>query len=210
MEWGILWKYGDHLLTGLKLTLWLSGVSIVGATIVGILVGSLSTSTNFFTRRLTSLYTEVLRNIPAVVKLFVLYFVVGLDAIAASICALVLHQSAYIADVTAAGLRSIPRGQLEAAQSCGHSNTQVFRYVLLPQAMGIVIPPLTTQYIEVLKNSAIVSMIAVEDLTFQTQMIEIESFRGFEATTAVTVAYLGIALLIAVAMSRLQKAMTRP
>ena len=120
-----------------------------------------------------------------------------------------LHQSAYIADVTSAGLRSVSHGQLEAAWSCGHSNIQAFRYVLLPQAIGIVIPPLTTQYIEILKNSAILSMIAVEDLTFQTQMIEIESFRGFEAATAATLMYLIVALAIAAMMSWLQRVMAK-
>ncbi|MSO94154.1 MAG: amino acid ABC transporter permease [Rhodospirillales bacterium] len=210
MKWQILWEYRWALLSGLWITLWISAVSIVGATIIGALVGWLSTWHAFVIQRLTAMYMEVIRNIPAVVKLFVLYFLAGLDATTAGVATLILHQSAYIADITAAGLRSIPSGQREAALSCGHSDAQVFLYVLIPQAVRVVIPPLTSQYIEVVKNSAIVMLIAIQDLTFQTQQIESETFRGFEAATAVTLAYLVIALIISTAMSWLQKATAKP
>lgn len=210
MKWSILWEYRWALWSGLQITLWISVVSILGATLVGALVGWLSTSSTFLVQRLTATYVEVLRNVPAVVKLFFFYFLVGLDAITASIVSLVLHQSAYIADVTAAGLRSIPYGQREAALSCGHSNAQMFCYVLMPQAIRVMIPPLTSQYIEIVKNSAIVMLIAVQDLTFQTQQIESETFRGFEAATAVTILYLIIALIIAGSMSGLQKLTAKP
>ncbi len=210
MKWQILWEYRWALLSGLWITLWISAVSIVGATIIGALVGWLSTWNAFVIQRLTAMYMEVIRNIPAVVKLFVLYFLAGLDATTAGVATLILHQSAYIADITAAGLRSIPSGQREAALSCGHSDGQAFLYVLIPQAVRIAIPPLTSQYIEVVKNSAIVMLIAIQDLTFQTQQIESETFRGFEAATAVTLAYLAIALVIATAMSWLQKAASKP
>lgn len=210
MKWAILWEYRWALWSGLQITLGVSAVSILGATLVGALVGWLSTSSRFLVQRFTATYVETLRNVPAVVKLFFFYFILGFDAITASIVSLVLHQSAYIADLTAAGLRSIPYGQREAALSCGHPDGQVFVYVLLPQAVRVVIPPLTSQYIEIVKNSAIVMLIAVQDLTFQTQQIESETFRGFEAATAVTILYLIIALVIAGSMSWLQRRTAKP
>jgi len=209
MDWYVLWDYRWSLLNGLTLTIWLSAVSIVGSTIVGVVVGCLGTLPSFFLRRATGTYVETMRNIPVVVKLFFLHFIFGLDAIPAGILSLVLHQSAYIADVITAGLRSIPTGQTEAALSCGHSRSQVFQYILVPQALRIVIPPLTTQYIQVVKNSAVVMLIALEDLTFQTQLIEHQTFRGFEASTAVTVLYLLIVLVIAVLMTLAHKRLVR-
>lgn len=209
MHWEVLWEYRWALLNGLFLTCWLSASAIVLSTLVGVPVGALWTNRNFYLNRSIGLFVEVMRNVPAVVKLFFLHFVVGIDAIPAGLLTLVIHQSAYIADVTVAGLRSIPAGQREAALASGQSEIQAFRYVLLPQALRHMIPPLTTQYIQIVKNSAVVMLVAVEDLAFQTQFIEQQTFRGFEAATATTVLYVTLVLLIATAMSRLEKRLAR-
>src|SRR5690242_14417457 len=114
MDWSILWQYRAALASGLAVTLWISAAAIVGSTIVGVLVGCFAALPSYLLRRLTTVYTETLRNLPVIVKIFFLYFVVGMPAIPAALLALVLHQSAYIADVTRAGIRSIARGQLAA------------------------------------------------------------------------------------------------
>jgi polar amino acid transport system permease protein len=209
MSWYIIWDFRDSILKGLWVTLELSIYSIIGSTIVGVLLGCLSTLPSFFLRRFCNTYVEVMRNIPVVVKLFFLHFIVGLDSFESGVIGLVLHQSSYISDVTAAGLRSVPYGQWEAARSCGHSYFQVFRYILLPQAVRYVIPPMTTQYVQVVKNSAIALLIALEELTFQTQWIEHKTFRGFEAAAAVTLVYLLIVLVIASMMSAVQRHLNR-
>ena len=209
MEWYIVWDYRSVILDGLSLTLQISIIAIIAGTIIGTVVGCLSTLPSFYLQKITGVYVETLRNMPVVVKLFFLHFIVGLDAFPAGIIALTLHQSAYIADVTTAGLRSVPLGQTEAARSCGHGYFQLFRYILVPQAIRYVIPPMTTQYIQTVKNSAVVMLIALEDLTFMTQKIEHETFRGFEAATAVTIIYLLVVLVIAVAMTLLQKYLER-
>src|SRR5690606_10370997 len=103
-----------------------------------------------------------------------------------------------------AGLRALPKGQLEAAVSTGLSYYQSFRRVLLPQALRITIPPMTTQFVQVVKNSSIVMLISLQDLTFITNQIEHETFRGMEASIAVTVLYLLIALVIIFAMNIVQ------
>ncbi len=86
----------------------------------------------------------------------------------------------------------------------GHGWTQVFRYVLLPQVLRVVMPPMTTQYVAVVKNSAVVALISVQDLTFETQQINVETFRGFEAATATTVLYILIAMAVIGTMTWLQ------
>ena len=204
LDWSILWQFRAALWSGLLTTLWVSGVGIVGSTLAGVAVGCLGAVPSLLLRRLTATYTELLRNLPMIVKLFFLYFVVGLPAIPAALLALILHQSAYIADVTKAGIRSVARGQVDAGLSLGHGWLQIYRYILLPQVVRIVIPPMTTQYVSVVKNSAVVALISVEDLTYQTQEINVETFRGFEAATAATVLYIAISVVVIGAMTRLQ------
>lgn len=196
MDWSILWQYRSALASGLVITIWVSALAIVGSTLLGMVVGCLAVQQSYLLRRLTSVYTETLRNLPLIVKLFFLYFIVGLPAVPAALLALILHQSAYIADVTRAGIRSVSRGQLAAGLSLGHSYKQVFRYIILPQAARIILSPMTTQYVSAVKNSSVVALIAVQDLTYQTQEINVETFRGFEAATAATVLYIIVALIV--------------
>jgi len=205
MDWGILWEYRAALAGGLVVTLVVSAVAIVGATVVGVLVGCLRGSGSYLAQRLTGAYTELLRNLPLIVKLFFLYFVLGLPALPAAIAALVLHQSAYIADVTAAGLRSVGRGQLDAGLSLGLKRRQVYRRVILPQIVRVMLPPMTSQYVSVIKNTSVVALIGVADLTFQTQQINVETFRGFEAATAATLLYMLVAGAVIAGMTRLQR-----
>ena len=192
---------------GLALTLQISVWSIVGSFILGTVIGCIGALPSFLAQRLVATYVELLRNIPSVVKLFFLYFVIGLDAMPAAIIGLVTHQSAYIADMIAAGFRAIPREQFEAAYACGHTRPQIFQHVLLPQVFRFVLPPLTTQFIEVLKNSAVAMLLGIEELTFQTQEIETQTFRGFEAATVVTALYLALAMVVVGAMSAVERAL---
>lgn len=204
MDWLTVWQYRGAILSGLTLTIWLSAAAIIGSTLVGVTIGCLGTMPSFVVPRLTRAYVEFLRNIPIVVKVFFFYFIVGLPGIPAALIALVLHQSAYIADVTGAGIRSIASGQLDAGLSLGHNYWQVFRYVIVPQMVRVIIPPLTTQYVSVIKNTSVVALIAVQDLTFETQEVNVATFRGFEAATVATVLYIGVAMAVIAFMATLQ------
>jgi polar amino acid transport system permease protein len=208
MDWAILWEYRAALAGGLAITLAVSVLGIVGATIVGVLVGCLRGSGSYLLQRMTATYTELLRNLPLIVKLFFLYFVIGLPALPAALAALVLHQSAYIADVTEAGLRSVGRGQLDAGLSLGLKRWQVYRRIILPQTVRVMLPPMTSQYVSVIKNTSVVALIGVADLTFQTQQINVETFRGFEAATAATLLYMLVAGAVIAGMTRLQRRQT--
>jgi polar amino acid transport system permease protein len=209
MEWHIIWEYRHAILNGFLKTAWITLFSIGGSYLIGVIIACVARFPGFLPAKLAGVYSNVLRNIPVVVKLFFFYFVFQLDIVPAALLALTLHQSAYIGDVITAGFRSIPREQTEAGHALGHSYTQVFTSILVPQALRVVIPPLTSQFIEVLKNSSVVMLISVEELTFQTQRIEHETFRGFEAATAVTVIYLLSAIVISSAMNLLQRMLIR-
>jgi polar amino acid transport system permease protein len=146
-------------------------------------------------------YTELLRNVPLVVKLFFLYFGFNLGALSACLVGLTLHQSAYISDVIKSGLLSVDVGQAEAGRSLGLSPWQTAYYVVIPQALRIVAPALTNQFIEIIKNSSVAMTITVVELTFIAQKIQQETFHGFEAATAVTLLYAGLAGVVVLAMS---------
>jgi polar amino acid transport system permease protein len=196
MRWSVLWDYREALWTGLMLTLQITALSMIGALLLGTALACLKQLPSYVLGRLVATYVEVIRNLPSVVKVFFLYFVAGLDAMPAAVIGLLMHQGSYICDVLDSGFRSIPREQSEAAWAGGLTRTQIFVSVLLPQVWGIVLPPLTSQFIEILKNSAAAMLLGVGELTFQTQNIDVETFRGFEAATAVTLLYLMLALAI--------------
>jgi polar amino acid transport system permease protein len=201
MRWWVIWDYREALLSGLLLTIQITLLTMVGALLLGTVVACLRQLPSYFIGRVVLTYVEIARNIPSVVKVFFLYFVLGLDALPAAVLGLSLHQSSYISDVLDAGFRSVPREQSEAAWACGHSRLQIFLHVLLPQVGVIVMPPLASQFIEIVKNSAAAMLLGIKELTFQTQNIDVETFRGFEAATAVTLIYLALALIISGAMT---------
>jgi polar amino acid transport system permease protein len=102
-------------------------------------------------------------------------------------------------------LRSVGRGQLDAGLSLGLKRRQVYRRVILPQIVRVMLPPMTSQYVSVIKNTSVVALIGVADLTFQTQQINVETFRGFEAATAATLLYMLVAGAVIAGMTRLQR-----
>ena len=209
LDWQIIYEYRWHLLEGLQMTVLVSATTIVISLLIGVIVGCARVAPNYYVVRFGLLYADVLRNIPVVVKLFIAYFILRFDAMTAGILALSLHQSSYISDVVSAGIRSLPKGQLEAALSTGLSWSQGYRRIILPQALRITVPPLTTQFIQVVKNSSTVMLISLEELTFMTQKIEHETFRGMEAAIVVTGMYLCLALAVALGMTFLQKSIDR-
>ncbi len=208
-SWSILWRYHEALLGGFITTVELSVLGIAGSTLLGLLVAAAEGAADPIGHALARAYIEVVRNIPGIVKVFFLYYVVGLDAFLAGIIGLTVHQSAYIADVLGAGLRGIPREQSESARVLGHSRAQIFVHVLVPQLLRAVIPPMTNQYIEVVKNSSIVMFISVTELTYQTQQIEFDTGRGYVAAAVATLLYVLLALAISGLMSLAQRSLRR-
>jgi ABC-type amino acid transport system permease subunit len=116
-------------------------------------------------------------------------------------------QSAYIAEVVRSGIGAIPRTQTEAARASGLSSAQMIRYVILPQAAIRIVPALSIEFINVIKNSSIAMTIGVMELTFQTQEIEARTFRGFEAATAVTLLYVMLAFFVVIGMRCCERAL---
>ncbi len=209
MGWSILWQYRWALADGALTTVQLSVLGIVGGTLIGLIVAGVEQLPGVLGRRLARSYIEVVRNVPGLVKIFLLYYVADLDAFAAGALGLSLHQSAYIADVFGSGLRGIAREQAESGRVLGHTYSQIYAFILVPQLLRAVAPPLTSQYIEVIKNSSIVMFLGLPELTYHTQQIEFETGRGYVAAGAVTILYLALAFFVSGLMSLLQRYLRR-
>jgi polar amino acid transport system permease protein len=210
-RWPVIWQYRRFLLRGVGTTLYIFAWSLAFSLALGLFCGIGRTSGVRWVRALSIGYVEVFRNIPLLVQMWWAYF--GLQQIlnalvndpfglrvlisspVACILALSLYTGAYMGEVVRSGIRSIPRGQWEAATSTGLSRAQTWRHVVLPQALVIVIPPMASEVLNIIKNSAVAMTIAITDLMFFSQKIEEETFAGFEAYTAGTLLFLLLTLL---------------
>ena len=212
-NWGIFGEqvkggeetYLDWLATGLGWTLAVSLTAWLLALLIGIAVGALRTAPSRPIALLGSAWVELFRNIPLLVQMFLWFFVVpeflpqewGLwvkqdmpakEFVTAALC-LGFFTSARVAEQVRAGIGSLPRGQRDAALALGFTLPQTYRHVILPQALRIVIPPLTSEFMNVFKNSSIAFAIGVMELTFQARQMQEDSEQGIETYVAVTLLY---------------------
>lgn len=182
------------LVVGLLTTLYISAFSIVFAILLGIFTGLARISGNPFFKKLAILYIEIIRGTPLLVQIFIFYFFIGtilnLDRMTAGIAALSVFTGAYIAEIVRAGIQSISRGQMEAARSLGMSYPQAMTLVILPQAFKRTLPPMAGQFISLIKDSSLVSVISITDLTKAGREVVASTFSPFEVWFTVAALYL--------------------
>ena len=211
-DWAIVTsgKYFEWLVSGLGVTLELSLVSIVLSFLLGLIIAVMRMSNFRPILWFAHAYLEFFRNTPLLVQLFFWYFgsykilpkVINdwLNSMnfefAAAVIGLTIYTSAFIAEDIRSGVRSIPKEQMEAAQSSGFSYLRSMQYIILPQAVRITIPPLINQFLNLAKNSSLAMTIGVAEITYQARQIESYTFKGFEAFTAATLIYLVLSLAI--------------
>ncbi|ROQ89560.1 amino acid ABC transporter permease [Desulfosoma caldarium] len=187
------WKVGI-LLQGLWLTLKVSLISILLGTLIGLVVGLARISANPALRWSAVTYVEIIRGSPLLVQIFIWYFVLGtvintllakngleqLPPIWYGVASLAFFCGAYVAEIVRAGIQSIHRGQMEAARSLGMSYPQAMRHVILPQALRRILPPLAGQFISLIKDSSLLGIIAIRELTKATREVVTTSLQPFE------------------------------
>ncbi len=187
------WRLGP-LMLGLWTTLWLSAVSSVFALFLGLITGLARISDNFTARGLAMLYVECIRGTPLLVQIFIAYFFLGtvfdLSRNVCGIGALALFAGAYVAEIVRAGIQAIPKGQMEASRSLGMTALQTMKDIILPQAFKKILPPLSGQFISLIKDSSLVSVIAITDLTKSGREIITSTFATFEVWLVVAAMYL--------------------
>jgi glutamate/aspartate transport system permease protein len=217
--------YLDMLLSGLALTIKTALLAWVIALIVGSFIGVLRTLPSKTASWIGFAYVEFFRNMPLLVQLFLWFFVLpellprsaGLwlkqlpnAPFWTTAIGVGLFMSARVAVQLAAGIGSLPRGQKMAATALGLTTTQAYRYVLLPMAFRIIMPPLTSEFLSTIKNTAVAITIGLVELTGEARSMQEFTFQVFEAFTAATVLYLLINIIVVIAMHFVERGVAIP
>ena len=225
-KWSVLWTgdSGRWLLQGLITTIEISALAWALAVFLGILSGALRTVPFRPLRALATLYVEFFRNVPLLVWMFFWYFGVppllpqGMQQwlfahgaeFWAGMFALGVYHGARMSEVIRSGIQAIPRPQFEASVAMGLTVFQAYRLVIVPIALRLIVPPITNESLNLLKNSSVALTISVAELTFQTRQVETYTAKAIEALTAGTVIYLVLCVGIATVMTRLERRFAIP
>jgi len=193
LNFAVLLEYWPAFLAGLQMTIKVSVLSIFFGTLMGV-AGALAKTSRFrLLRALAFTYVEWIRNTPLLIQILFIYFGLGvffsLSPMVASVFALSFFSGAYITEIIRAGIQSIHKGQREAAFSLGMTEGQSMFLVVLPQAVRRILPPLAGQFITLIKDSSLISVIAVSDLTYVAKNVVTNTFRAFEVWLAIAVFY---------------------
>ncbi|PID72149.1 MAG: amino acid ABC transporter permease [Desulfobulbus propionicus] len=193
---------------GIAVTFQVTVLSIMLAIVIGLLTGLGRISKNRFFNLIASLYVEVVRGIPLLVQLFYIYFALGrvvrVPDIVAAIIAMAFCYGAYMGEVFRAGIKSIDFGQTEASLSLGFNQRQTMAYVILPQAWRTILPPVGNEFIALLKDTSLVSILAVSDILRRGREFAAESFNYFETYTMIALIYLLITLILSKLISNME------
>ena len=197
------------LVDGLFVTLEIGAYSIVLGLTIGLITAFLRLSESFSGRLLAKVYLEIVRNTPLLVQLFVFYFILGpileINRFWIAVLCISFFEGSFASEIMRAGILSVSKGQWEASDSVGLSRGQAYRYVILPQAVPIMLPPLVGILVNLIKHSAIVSVIAVFDLTTTGLDIISETFMAFEVWIVVAAIYLALTVTLSLCVSVLEK-----
>ena len=222
-DWGILFRepYLDWLIAGLGWTISLSLAAWVIAFVLGSILGIMRTSSSKILRFIATVYVEIFRNIPLLVQLFLWYFVfpellpddagrwvkreMPMPALTTAILAIGLYTASRVCEQVRSGIEAVGEGQRNAGKAIGLSEPQIYTNILLPVAYRIIIPPMTSEFLTIFKNSSLALTIGVVELTAMTRQIEEYTFQGFEAFTTATVIYSAVTFIVMFIMRIVEK-----
>ncbi len=212
-RWDILAEYAPFFLKGTLLTIGLSLAGILIGTVLGLLVGLGKMMRNKVLASPFGVYITLFRGTPLLVQILLIHFAVvplflgETNAIAAAILTLSLNSAAYIAEIFRAGIQSIDRGQTEAARSLGMTHVQAMRYIILPQAIKRMIPPLGNEFIVLIKESSLASIVAAPELMYWGRAMQGQYFRVWEPYITAAVIYLVLTLSLSFLLTQLERRM---
>lgn len=202
------------LVRGVFMTLKIAGLAGALAILIGFLTALARMSGSFAGRVIATVYLEAIRNTPLLVQLFLVYFVlapiIGLDRFWAGVLCLAFFEGSFAAEIIRGGLRGVDRGQVEAARAIGFSPVDSYRFIIVPQALPLILPPLTGLMISTIKHSAIVSVIALAELTTQALNLISNTFMAFEIWFMVAGIYLCLTVTLSFAVSLFEWRLNKP
>ena len=202
--------YSADFVNGFKYTIYASLLALIFSLIIGTLMAILQLSHNRIIRSLSKAYVAFFRNIPLLIIVMFFYVIAPMyfysfDGFQAGTIGLTIYTSAFIAETIRSGIQTVPKGQMEAGLSSGFSYAETLRFIVLPQAFKIVVPPLGNQFINLIKNSSILAMVAGLDLMYQGDLIASNTFNTFDTYIIVGLFYLILTLPLSYLMNYLDK-----
>ena len=199
------------LLVGAGVTIKITALSVALGVVIGLFVGIARISRIKLLRVLAAIYVDFFRGTPLLVQIFLVYFALPVitgqrvDPFVAAIGSCGINSGAYVAEIFRAGIQSIDKGQMEAGRSLGMTWVQTMRYIIMPQAFKRVIPPLGNEFIALLKDSSLVSVIGFEELTRSGQLIIARTYASFEIWSIVALIYLTMTFTISRLVAYLER-----
>lgn len=214
LDFTVLSENMDMFLEGFKNTLLVSLLALIGSFLLGTILAIFRIAPIKPLNWIGTIYVEFIRNIPLLIILFFIFtglpvFEIRLSGFVAGTLALMIYTAAFIAEAIRAGILAVPKGQMEAARSSGLTYNQAMWHVILPQAIKIVIPPLGNQFINLVKNSSILTIVAAGELMYQGDLISSRTFVIFDVYIFVGIFYLIITLPLSYGVNRLEKRLTK-
>lgn len=196
-NWRVPWQYRSLFVKGFVYTLWISLGAIAMGFVIGVAGGLARVSNNEILRALASYYVELFRGTPLLVQIYIFYFCLATavrydNPLVIGMVTLAFFSGAYITEMVRAGIESIDPGQIEAAKSTGLNARQTMRYVVFPQAFRRIIPPVTGQFVSLIKDSSLLSVISVRELTKASEVINATTYKTFEAYLPLALLYLAL------------------
>lgn len=191
----LLAEYGGALLTGLGITLQLTIIGIIFASIIGVLCALVNVSKNKYLKVITSIYINIIRGTPFLVQAYIIYFGlpmalgIRMDEMTAGILAISLNAGAYMAEIMRGGIEAVDKGQMEAARSLGLPYPKAMMKVILPQAIRTMTPSLINQFIITLKDTSILSVIGIRELTMAGKLVIAKNYESMAMWTLVALYY---------------------
>jgi putative glutamine transport system permease protein len=205
IDFSILTNHWETFLKGFGNTLLASLIAIIGSLLIGAVIAVCRISPIPPLRWFGTLYTELIRNIPLLLLVFLFFYGFKMGGFTSGTIALTIYTASFIAEAIRAGIMSISKGQTEAARSSGLTYLQTMRYVILPQAIKVVIPPIGNQFLNLVKNSSILSVVAGLDVMYYADIISSETFVVFSVYIFVAMFYLIITVPISFAVGYLER-----
>ncbi|TIO32251.1 amino acid ABC transporter permease [Mesorhizobium sp.] len=206
-----IWKNLPFLITqGAVTTLYVSAISLIFASLIAIFGAIAKLSSNGFAYAIASFYTSFFRGLPLLMQIYLIYLGlpqlgIVMDAVPSGILALSLCAGAYMTEIFRAGIQSIDRGQWEASRSLGFGFGLTMRKIIMPQALPVIIPPMGNSFISMLKDSSLVSVLGVWELTFLARTLGQETFNHMEMLIAVAIIYWILSICLELIQSRIER-----
>lgn len=210
MNFEFMSEYYMFFLNGVKVTISLSFFAVILGTFLGIFLALFKLSKNPILKAISSCYIEFLRGTPILVQLYIIYY--GLPSLGielpdflAAIIALSLNSGAYVAEIIRAGIESIDKGQMEASRSLGFNYIQSMKSIVIPQALRNILPALGNEFITIIKESAIVSVISIKDLMYNSDTVRSNTFQPFEPLIISAIIYFILTFTLSKLMSHFER-----